>query len=218
MSVQDIRPPNPPWSELEVSDNRAVLAIYLSDPNTNVPIRDVSNKNDPKADPNVETLTFGLFSYCHEQMRKSIVDNGIELLFFCTQRREMYLDGNREKYHARRVLTGYYKIGWYYEVDSGDFMLAARSGKFVFPGFPLDSLTTYLHGDRLNTGFYQWKYLHEKTPKLLFQLINDTPDDTKKYSLEIQRLEREALEEYGFMYLTRKEGFSWEDAPRPMKL
>jgi len=218
MSVQNVRPPNPPWTELEGSDDRAALAIYLSDPNTNIPIRDVSNKNDPKADPNFETLTFGLFSYCHEQMRKSIVKNGIKLLFFCTQRREKYLDGDREKYRAKRVLAGYYKIGWYYEVDSGDFMLAARSGKFVFPGFPLDSLSTYLHGDKLNTGFYQWKYLHEKTPNLLLQLIDDTPDATREYLSEISRLEKKALVNFDFMYRTRTVGFSWKDAPRPMKL
>ena len=218
MSKIDVRPPREPWVKLDITDDRAALAIYLSDPNTNVPIRDVSNKNDPKADPNIETLTFGLFTYCHKQMRKNIVNNGIELLFFCTQRRDKYLNGDYEKTRARRVLTGYYKIGWYYEVESGDFMLAAKSGKFVFPGFPLDSLSTYLYGDNLDTKFYQWKYLHDRTPKLLSNLIDDTPDATQMYLSEISRLEEEAMSKYEFMYRKRTEGFTWLDAPRPMKL
>jgi len=158
----DVRPPRDPWVNLEITDHRAALAIYLSDPNTNVPIRDVSNKNDPKADPNIETLSFGLFTRCHEQMRKSIVDNGVGLLFFSTQRREKYLEGTRERTRTRRVLTGYYKIGWYYEVENNDFMLAARSGKFIFPGFPLDSLSTYLYGDNIDTRILQWRYVREK--------------------------------------------------------
>ena len=215
---RDVRPPKPPWIPLEYHDEKAALSYYYSDSNTNVPIRDVSNRNDPKPDPNVETMTYGLFSYCHRQMRKSIVDNGIELLFFCTQRREKYIEENLEKYRTKRVLTGYYRIGWYYEVENGDFMLAARAGRFVNPGFLLDELPPYLRGDRINTWFRSWKYLYRETPKLLLILIDQTPDATGEYISEIRHLEKEALNNYDYMYRNRTEGFSWEDAPRPMKM
>ena len=218
MSKDDVRPPRDPWVPLEVADEGSALAIYLSDPNTNIPIRDVSNKNDPKGDPNIETLTFGLFTKCHEQMRKSMVVNGIEYLLFCTQRREKYFEGTRERSRARRVLTGYYRIGWHYEVEKNDFMLAAKSGKFIFPGFPLDSLSTYLYGDDLDTGFLQVKLLEGRTTELLLNLIDDTLDATEMYLSEITRLEKEALANYGFMYRTRKDSLTWLDASKPMKL
>jgi len=211
-----VKPPNEPWIPIEDNDEEAVIAYYISDSKTKIPIRDVTHRNDPKADPNIETMTFGLFSYCHEQMRKSMIDNGINLLYFSTRRlKEVEEDGNK-KIEGLRVLTGFYRIGWYYQVKEDDYMLAGKKCKFVNPGFPLIDLTEYLRGDSLISGFLQWKYLKNETPRLLLNLFDQTPDSTKLYEEEIKRLEKHALDEHGFMYRKRKHGFSWDDAPKVM--
>lgn len=191
---------------MEYRDGRAALSFYYSDSNSKIPIRDVSNKNDPKPDPNLETGTFGLFSICHNPMRKSIVTKGIELLLFCTNRR------------SGRVLTGYYRIGWYYEVKKGDFMLAAKEIRFVHPGFPLIELSPYLQGYRIDKRFRGWKYLTVYTSNRLLQLLDQTPDATSQYISEIRRLEQSTLAKYGVMYRNRSTGFSWESAASPMGL
>src|SRR6266571_9285685 len=132
-----VKPPNPPWIPLnEGRSGRAGLAFYHSDSHSNVPVREVTRVQDSKADPNLETLTFGLFTTCERGMRAGVVREGIQHIFFCTRR------GNI------RVLTGYYKIGWYckgppirgYSTHSNpldDFALAASEARFVNPGFPL---------------------------------------------------------------------------------
>ena len=97
-------------------------------------------------------------------------------------------------------------------------MLAGKAGKFVNPGFPLIDLTEYLRGKSLSSGFQQWKYLRNGTPTLLLDLFYQTPDSTKIYVEEIKRLEKYALNEYGFMYRKRENGFSWDDAAKVMKL
>lgn len=204
----NVRPPNRPWNQIEYQrDSGATLSYYYSDPNSQVPIRDVSHENDPKADPNVETLTYGLFSICNKSMRKSIVENGIRVQFLCTARAG-----------SVRVLTGYYEMGWYYEVESGDFMLAAKEGKFISPGFPLKELTPYLHGYRLDRFFRTWKYLPMDASKRLLVLLKETPSATTQYISEIKRLEKLALEKFGCMYRTRSAGFSWSEASRPMQV
>jgi len=209
-TYRDVRPPNPPWTPLKPGDGKkAALSFYYSDPFSEVPVREVTHKNDPKADPNLETMTYGLFSICNRGMRATIVNEGIELVFFCTNRAGV------------RVLTGFYRIGWYYKVPRGknEYMLAANEVRFVAPGFPLHELTPYLRGVRLDKQFRTFRYINGKTAERLYLLIKDAPDATPQYVSEINRLEQLTLKRNGYIYRAKyPNGFSWDVAPRPMKL
>ncbi|MQY67768.1 MAG: hypothetical protein GH150_00055 [Hadesarchaea archaeon] len=185
------------------------MSFYYSDPLSKIPVREVSHKNDPKPDPNLETCTFGLFSTCDKRMRATIVREGIELHFFCTNRGGV------------RVLTGYYRYGWYYKVPDtmDDYMLAAEEARFVAPGFPLLELKPYLRGDQLDKRFRAFRYIRHDTADLLLLLLKDTPDATLQYLSKIHRLEQLTLKRNGYIYQGKyPNGFSWDAAIRPMKL
>jgi hypothetical protein len=195
--------------------NKAVLSFYYSDRLSNIPVRDISHKNDPKADPNIETLTFGLFSTCDRGMRASIIKQLINLHFFCTNR------------GGTRVLTGYYKYGWYYKLPSiegsikhvfDDYMLAAKEARFVAPGFPLHDLTGYLRGVRLEHRFRTFRYIDGENANRLLLLLEDTRDATSQYISETHRLEQLTLERDGYIYQKKSTGFRWNVALRPMRL
>lgn len=207
---QNIRPPNLPWIPLKSSEgSKAALSFYYSDPLSKIPVREVSHKNDPKPDPNLETKTFGLFSTCDKRMRATIVRQGIELHFFCTNRAGV------------KVLTGYYRIGWYYEVPDtkDDYMLAAKGAKFVAPGFPLHELKPYLRGFQIDKRFRTFRYIPGDPADLLLLLLKDTPNATPQYISEIRRLERLTLKRDGYIYRNKyPNGFNWDVALRPMKL
>ena len=202
--------PNSPWIALKPSDSgRAALSFYYSDPRSDIPVREISHKNDPKGDPNIETLTFGLFSVCDKPMRATIAKEGISLHFFCTNR------------SGSRVLSGYYEYGWYYELPrtKDDYMLKAKEARFVSPGFPLNELTPYLRGIQLNKRFRTFRYIDSETANLLLLLLKDTPNAIDQYLSEIRRLEKASLKRDGYLYQGKyPNGFSWEVAWKPMKL
>jgi hypothetical protein len=216
--LRDVRPPNFPWVPLAIGNGgRAALSFYYSDPKSDVPVREIMRPYDNKADPNLETMTYGLFSTCERRMRVGIVRRGIDLIFFCTNR-----DGPK-------VLTGYYRVGWYFKMPStpedcglrlDDFALAARAVRFVAPGFPLPELTGYLNGKEIGTKFRPFRYLEMDLASRLFDLLSDTPDATPQYLSEIHRLEQTNLSRYGYLYKNRdlKTGFNWETAPMYMGL
>ncbi len=185
------------------------MSFYYSDPTSMVPVREVRRKDDNKADPNLETMTYGLFSTCERGMRAGLMKRGIEFVFFCTNR------------SGGRVLTGYYRIGWFHRgkkiVGYGrgdDYMLAAKEIRFVSPGFPLKDLTGYLDGTRLDRRFRTFMYIDTPTVQKLFTLLNQTPDATNEYLSEISRLEGENIDEFGYAYKNwkRLKGFDWEAA------
>jgi len=82
----NIRPPNPPWKALQPADAGAYLSFYYSDSNSKIPVSDITRFGDSKSDPNIETMTYGLFSTCEEDMRRCVVKKGVEYIFYCTAR------------------------------------------------------------------------------------------------------------------------------------
>src|SRR5205823_2091966 len=118
-----LAPPRKPWHPLDANvDAGAYLSVYLSCDIARFPVRDVTRLGDNKSDPNLETLTYGLFSTCEPTMRKSIANRRIGAIYFLTRVESL-----------GRVLVGMYDLGWFAEVDSGDFALAARSARFIDP-------------------------------------------------------------------------------------
>lgn len=103
-------------------------------------------------------------------------------------------------------------------MDDNDYMIAAKKGKFIAPGFRHCDLVPYLNNYPIDSFFRSFTYLPEEIAKRLLLLMNDAPDATDEYVSEIQRLEEWALENWGYMYINRTRGFSWDDAARPMKL
>jgi hypothetical protein len=218
---RSIRPPNPPWEPLKLGDGSlAALSFYYSDPGSDVPVREITRRDDNKSDPNIETGTYGLFSTCERDMRAGIVRRGIDLILFCTSRS----DQGRNV----RVLTGYYRVGWFckgrsvsgYSKKSQlvDYSLAAEEFKFVSPGFRLDDryLKEYVRGVKLDRRFRRFVYIDGDAGRRLTSFLQDTPDATKEYLSEIRRLERQNLKQFGFTYHNwrMKTGFDWNLARR----
>ncbi len=209
ITVTNVRPPNPPWLPIRRNtSNRATLTFYYGDAKSlKIPIRDISNRKYAKPDPNIETLTYGLFSVCCKSERKSIVEKGISTQFFCTSRKD-----------GIRVLTGYYRPAWYCKIGIDDYAIAAESARFISPGFVLSDLVSFLNGFPIDRFFRCWKYIqNDDAIRRLLLLINTAPNATAAYVSEIKRLEKESLEQYGHIYSSRLEGFSWKYASELMK-
>jgi len=195
-------PPNFPWAPLTVCEaSGGYLSYFFSDDLSRLSVRAVTRIGDNKADPNLETKTYGLFSTCNKIMRKSIVKRGCRYIFFITNRKGV------------RVLAGVYLVKWYAPVSSneGDFCLAADSIWFVQYPIPLAdidktcgtnvcrSFRTYLHVDADGCGKIE-RYLKRK------------PNVTGKYLSEIDRLERFNLKHGGYRYVTARvrDSYSWD--------
>lgn len=211
--VVDARPPNPPWIPLgDSKSNIAALSFYYSDPTSTLPVREVTKADDNKADPNFETQTYGLFSTCERGMRARAARDGMKYIFFCTNRAGV------------RMLTGYYRIGWFAKLPSvkgysktgslDDYALAASNIHFISRGFPLSDLTGYLRGKRVDRRFRTFRYIDGEMADLLAKLLDSVEDDSAKYVDEVHRLEGVNLEKYGHAYKNwkRSKGFDWNAA------
>jgi hypothetical protein len=200
----DLRPPNPPWVPLPAADPPCgVLAFFLSDDLSRLPVREVTRPGDNKSDPNLETGTFGMFSTCEQQMRSSVVSNGIPYIFFVTRR------GNE------RVLVGYYEVGWYSDsVLSGggsDYGLAASGIHFVRQPVPLSKLPKGVSGHAMKP-FRTFLHLDERQTRQILRVLDRQDNATTDYLAEIDRLERLNKFHTGFRCWNRTEPFSWDDA------
>lgn len=205
-----VMPPNPPWQELNPSaDAGGYISFYISDDLSRLPMRAVTKPGDTKADPNLETFTYGLFSFCGHQLRSGVVTRRYPHLFFATS------------WKRQRVLTGYYHIYWYAPVVSDkrpDFCLAADNVRFVAEPVPLTEVDR-ICGINVARPFRNMLLLSEAECKRIARLINDRPDATAAYKEEIDRLERFNLKHGGYRYFRRKQKdkFSWDLAKSRLK-
>jgi hypothetical protein len=200
------RPPNPPWYELNPDvEAGAFLSFYYSDDISRIPVRAVTLPSNNKSDPNVETLTYGLFSTCGQGMRASLVKHRVPLIFFVTNRA------------GERVLTGYYKIRWYapgpMNTHLRDFALAADHAHFLEEGIPLTRIGGK-YSEEIQRWFRVYKHLSPGAVRVLVRLIESRPNSLELYREETARLERFNRFRTGYSYVNwaREQGFSWEDA------
>jgi hypothetical protein len=197
-----LSPPNPPWRPVVgTPDAGSYLSVYLSSSAGRVPVRDVLRLDDNKSDPNLETLTYGLFSTCEPPMRQSIAARGITEIFFVTS-----VDP------VGRALVGWYELGWLVEVDKNDFAFAARSARFVDP-IPVAQMRGTL-GREMQKPLRNYKVVDPPVADSLRELVEASTDRTADYLFEIDRLERMSLSRTGFRYPSWDgvDGFSWDSA------
>jgi hypothetical protein len=200
------------WQALPNRNQTGRLVYYYSNQKAALPVRDVQKGWDEKADPNIETMTYGLFSTCTPIGRKNALEHGDEFLFFYT---------NRE---GTRMVTGYYEIGSY--VVTGfvnrlgsityhfpDYAFLARNVRFVKTGIPLG-----VHGEKRwervrvrETGVTGYGYrttqrISSAETKALKGMLDVEDDATADYVREIHRLEEENVRKFGFRYPTFQQG------------
>jgi hypothetical protein len=197
-------PPNPPWQELPHAENEAgYLSFYYSDPLARYPVRHITKLADNKSDPNLETMTYGLFSTCEERMRQGIVRDLRRWIFFLTNYRGM-----------GRAITGFYEIGWHAPGPGGprDIALAAAQMRFIDP-IPVNEVRGHL-GERVQIRFRPYMGLSPEHTVELRELIEAKPERTQGYLTEIARLEAYSVSVCGYTYPTwsRERPFGTDEA------
>jgi hypothetical protein len=200
--VASLAPPNAPWRPIRTASGAgSYVSVYLSSPVARLPVRDVLKIDDNKSDPNLETLTYGLFSTCEPTMRQSIASRGISEIFFVTSVEEL-----------GRALVGMYELGWVVEVGARDFAYAARQAHFVDP-IPVAQITGRA-GRELGKPLRNYRIIDSEVADEVRELVTTRGDRTGDYLFEIDRLERMSLSRTGFRYPSwdRPEPFSWDDA------
>lgn len=178
------------------------VSVYYSDDLASVPVRWVTKPGDNKSDPNLETLTYGLFSTCGPSLRSGIVNRRFPHLFFVTN------------WSGRRVLSGFYEIGWFAKANSGrgaDFHLAARDARFVQHPIPLSEVDKEC-GTDLSKPFRSMRLLNATHCRCLTKLLKQQPNAIDLYRSEIDRLERFNLKYTGNRCWGRTKAFEWSDA------
>ena len=194
------------------------LAFYYSSQDTSLPVRAVAKKWDNKADPNIETETWGLFSTCMPSTRKGIVERGDSYLFFFTN------------WKGERRVTGYYELGWYAHtgirvrdlrgtLKFPDLAIRAKKVRFVQDGLILrgvNSKASKVTARLLSKGELSGYGPRESTrtdPQLSAVIkseLDKRADVTRDYVKEIHALENANMESTGFRYPSwkRREGFN----------
>lgn len=199
-----------PWKSLE--KNSAILghlSCYYSNKKASLPVRDVTKPWDQKSDPNIETLTYGLFSTCMPPARRNIVDRGDSYLFFLTTWKE------------GRIITGYYELESFidtklkarnskFDWSFPDYALKARRAHFVkngiklekIPGKTFSPIGKTVRSDNSMEGFGPrgCVRLDEVQTLAIKEALDKEPDITSEYVQEIRRLESLNQKQTGFRY------------------
>jgi hypothetical protein len=205
-SVADCRPPAAPWQRLgDPPSDQAFVSFYISDDLARWPVRAITLPKNNKSDPNLETLTYGLFSTCEPKMRAGIVNRHVRHVIFLTRIRD-----------RGRYVTGYYELGWYARGSlwptTRDFALAANRARFVDP-IPVTGFSGEL-GDALQRKWRSYILLDAESSAELVATLSAATDRTSAYLAEVDRLERINLYLTGYRYVSwkRTEPWGWNDA------
>jgi hypothetical protein len=102
-------------------------------------------------------------------------------------------------------------------MGTGDYAIAAKSARFISPGFVLTDLVPFLNGYPIHRFVRRWKYIPERVANHLLFLINSVPDATSQYISEVKALEDYSLKKNGLLYHDRTTGFSWEEAAKLLR-
>lgn len=197
-------PPSRPWHEIPKRNGEGYLSIYYSDDLSALPVRFVTKPGDNKSDPNLETLTYGLFSTCSPSMRSGLVKRNAQYIFFATLR------------SGRRVLAGFYNVRWYAVANSprkNDYYLAAESAHFV-QNAPSLAQVDRACGTKTNRRFRTTLRLDATECARIRRYLKRFPNALGSYLAEIDRLERFSLSRCGYRYPSwkRKDKFDWSAA------
>lgn len=198
-------PPAAPWTEIVRKPKaQGAISYYYSDDLARLPVRAVTKPDDNKADPNLETLSYGLFSTCQKGLRSAFVKKGRQHLFFVTAQ------------NGVRVLTGYYSVKWYAPLPAagpGDFALAADAAHFLSKPLTLSEIDAAC-STNLNHWFRTSLLVEEDECQRVLAFIQKQPDARAEYLQEIDRLEHFNKSRGGFRYIGRQlnEPFSWNAA------
>lgn len=207
--IHSVQPPNHPWVELpREGPNLGAVCIYLSDDAARLAVRAVTLPKNNKADPNLETGTFGLFSTCERGFRSAVLTRGCRYIFFATT--------HSRKPHTGRVITGYYRLRWYAPSPGAtlrDFALAADIVKFVHPPIAMNTVSGP-DSESMRKHFRVPIHLSADQTAILVQQIDSLPDATIDYLDEIDRMERINLFRTGERGWRRTRPFTWNDASR----
>jgi len=200
-----IKPPNGPWEPIKFGDKpKGNLAVYYSDDLGRLPVRWVTKPGDNKADPNIETGTYGLFTTCWRGMRSAAVRQGRPWLFFTS------------KWGEKRVLSGMYHLKWYASQPVGgerDYALAADDVHFVEDPIPLSRIDE-LCGTDYSEFFRGHRVVNNSASHKIIDLLEEQTNATEQHVEEIHRLERFNKQHSGFRHagFGKQDQFSWEDA------
>jgi hypothetical protein len=88
--------------------DKSIVVYYESDSNSELPLRKIPEEGAKKhisADPNYETLTYGLYDCGKSKMRNTFVKRKYGYVFFMTR-----YEGTDEKLEGKVMITGYYKV------------------------------------------------------------------------------------------------------------
>ena len=204
-----LAPPAKPWTALPIGEDAGYISIYYSDDLSRLPIRFVTKPGDNKSDPNLETLTYGLFSTCGPGMRSSIVQRGHPNIFFATH------------WKGTRALAGMYHIGWYAPAASSrknDYYLAADIAHFIDEPIPLAKIDR-LCRTRCSRRFRNSLMLTTVECARIRDVLLQRENEIEEYISEIHRLERLSLAHTGYRYPSwkRVDGFDWNKATSHLK-
>ena len=216
------------WEQMPKSKEiSAHIAYYYSDQKSELPVRGVRKYRDNKADPNIETRTYGLFSTCMPPARRNMVKNKNQYIFFFTKR------------GIKRMFTGYYELDGFLntgikprnkrkEYKFKDYALRAKKTHFIKDGILLTgklwseiSVNNVKSNSIAGYGPRDYKSIGSSLALELKKALDKHKDITDAYVKEIHKLEQENLKnsnnEFRYPSWTRKEGFTKNDIRRFIK-